>query len=794
MADKELMFSTLDDDADVDIVSEAETDDGYENKHGVTNDTSSKAKSKSLKKQRAKVVRELADKAVKAREVLNTNFEFSMQAPQVKSTFLFGGYGGTGAERRAPVDDNAVDVEFSGSSDGEEDDNDNEGGWLQNEGEENENEDEEDMETDSADEDDEDDEADIVKPSRRANTVGVESTGDNSDDDDDEEFDEAKEAAKRAFFDTIDDTKNATLASSFKDLHLSRPILKACDKMKLKVPTPVQSACVPVALQGRDICACAETGSGKTAAYLLPILERLLFRQKQEPATRCLVVCPTRELAVQVHEAVVKFTEFTDVTSCLVVGGTSEQQQAAVLRQYPDLVVATPGRLIDHVMNTPGFHLEALECLIFDEADRLLELGFKDEVDEIVKYCGRNHQTMLFSATMTDEVDDLINLSLQNPVRLFINRNREVAVNVVQEFVRIKQTREADREAILLALLRRSFRNKPAIVFFRTKKQAQRMRLLCKLLGLRAAELHGSLSQNQRLENLRQFKENEVNVLIATDLAARGLDIEGIEVVLNASMPPKAQQYIHRVGRTGRAGRRGLSVTLVGESDRKVLKTVLRRKSVAGKTGKVQARSRTVPQSVIDKYCAKIASLEPKIVAAQEKEREESLLVKTEMELRKAENLLVHGDEIRSRPKKEWFQTSKEKAAAHKADLAANAGAALAIRKDAKAQKRGQPKLAPEEAKALRTAKASARKEKRSKRQGRIHGLDESKPITGIDFAMRRTTGSGGRANGVSGPGGKKRQVEGFLKEVEKLGSTKRKKPKGKGAQSFKSRKKHKRR
>ncbi|KAG1056454.1 hypothetical protein G6F43_001648 [Rhizopus delemar] len=480
-----------------------------------------------------------------------------------------------------------------------------------------------------------------------------------ADSDEEEVEDEAEKQRKKEYFaDESEVDKQDHI--SFTSMNLSRPILKGVTSLGFVKPTPIQSQTIPIALMGKDICGGAATGSGKTAAFVIPILERLLYRPRQTPSTRVLILCPTRELAAQVHSAAVKFAAYTDITFCLCVGGLSLKTQEQELKLKPDVVVATPGRLIDHVRNTSGFHLDACEILVMDEADRMLEDGFADELGEIVKSCPKSRQTMLFSATMTDNVDQLIRMSLHNPVRLFVDRSNQAASRLIQEFVRIRQAREADRSAVLLALCKKSFKNK-VIIFFRSKAAAHQMKILFGLMGLNAAELHGNLTQEQRLEALEQFRDNQVDYLLATDLAARGLDIKGIETVINYNMPTQFAQYLHRVGRTARAGRNGRSVTLVGESDRKMLKMAIKSSSAGS-----QVKNRVVPNEAVQKYKLKVEKLQRQIKEILEEEKEEKALRNAEMQIKRSENMIKHQDEIMSRPARTWFQSEKEKKNAKK--------------------------------------------------------------------------------------------------------------------------------
>jgi len=284
----------------------------------------------------------------------------------------------------------------------------------------------------------------------------------------------------------------------------------------------------------------------------------------------------------------------------------------------------------------------------------MLEEGFSAELGEIISACPRERQTMLFSATMTDSVDELIRTGLQKPVRLFVDPKKATASGLTQEFVRVRESREDDRPAILMTLCKRTFRAR-CIIFFRSKAFAHQMRIVFGLLGLKAGELHGNLTQDQRLRALQQFKDGDVDFLLATDLASRGLDIRGIETVINYDMPGQIAQYLHRVGRTARAGLKGRSVTLVGEADRKMLKAVIKHSPAD------QVKHRLVPAEAISKMAAKLNGLTKEVDAVLKEEKEEKALRQAEMELKKGENMIEHEKEIYARPARTWFQTEKEK-------------------------------------------------------------------------------------------------------------------------------------
>jgi ATP-dependent RNA helicase DDX27 len=388
-------------------------------------------------------------------------------------------------------------------------------------------------------------------------------------------------------------------------------------------------------------------------------------------------------------------SQFTKITSVLVVGGSKNMNsQISELRTRPQIIVATPGRLLDHVTNSAGVTLEEVEFLVLDEADRLLDLGFQDEVNELIKACPIDRQTLLFSATMNTKVDDLILLSLKRPVRIRISdkgsnssggRDLEVAPRLEQEFIRVRSGNEGvNREAMLVALLTRTFSTQ-TIVFFDTKKKAHRMMILCGLCGIQCAELHGNLTQSQRLESLEKFRKGEVEILLATDLAARGLDISRVETVINFEMPNQVETYIHRIGRTARAGRRGKSCTLIGEGRRHLMKEIMKdasdRESIANKNlltnqskNAIIIRSRSVPAPVIAHFVMKIKSLEEHVDEVLQAEVVAKMDRIVEMEVMRAQNIIEHSDEIKARPQRQWFASEKQKkdtkeAATEKAQL-----------------------------------------------------------------------------------------------------------------------------
>ncbi|XP_040837272.1 probable ATP-dependent RNA helicase DDX27 isoform X2 [Ochotona curzoniae] len=517
---------------------------------------------------------------------------------------------------------------------------------------------------------------------------------------------------------------------SFQDMNLSRPLLKAISTMGFKQPTPIQKACIPVGLLGKDICACAATGTGKTAAFALPVLERLIYKPRQAPVTRVLVLVPTRELGIQVHSVTKQLAQFCNITTCLAVGGLDVKSQEAALRAAPDILIATPGRLIDHLHNCPSFHLDSVEVLILDEADRMLDEYFEEQMKEIIRMCSQHRQTMLFSATMTDEVKDLASVSLKNPVRIFVNSNTDVAPFLRQEFIRIRPNREGDREAIVAALLTRTFTDH-VMLFTQTKKQAHRMHILLGLMGLQVGELHGNLSQTQRLEALRRFKDEQIDILVATDVAARGLDIEGIKTVINFTMPNTIKHYVHRVGRTARAGRAGRSVSLVGEEERKMLKEIV-------KAAKAPVKARILPQEVILKFRDKIEAMEKDVYAVLQLEAEEKEMQQSEAQINTAKKLLEKDKEAPGQePERSWFQTREERKKEKVAKALQEFDLALRGKKKRKkfmkdAKKKGE--MTAEERSQFEILKAqmfAERLAKRNRRTKRARAMPEEEPMRG---------------------------------------------------------------
>ncbi|KAK6203703.1 nucleolar DEAD-box protein required for synthesis of 60S ribosomal subunit [Pestalotiopsis sp. IQ-011] len=524
-----------------------------------------------------------------------------------------------------------------------------------------------DMDEDHEDDEDEDDEEGDASDDDSVATPNEHPDDDGSDSGSDKEED-AEEAAKReAFFAPEEAGKQGkqTPRSSFQGMSLSRPILRGLTTVGFTKPTPIQAKTIPIALEGKDVVGGAVTGSGKTGAFIVPILERLLYRPKKVPTTRVVIMTPTRELAIQCHAVATKLASHTDIKFCLAVGGLSLKVQEAELRLRPDVVIATPGRFIDHMRNSASFNVDTVEILVLDEADRMLEDGFADELNEILTTIPKSRQTMLFSATMTSSVDRLVRVGMNKPVRLMVDSQNKTVQKLEQKFIRLRPGREDRRMGYLVHLCKTMYPER-VIIFFRQKKEAHRARIVFGLFGLSCAELHGSLNQSQRISAVEDFRDGKVSFLLATDVASRGLDIKGIDTVINYEAPQSLEIYVHRVGRTARAGRAGVAVTIAAEPDRKVVKAAVK----AGKAQGAKISSLVIEAAEADKWQAQIEDWEDEIEEIMVEEKEEKQLANAEMQIKRGENIMKHEDEIKSRPKRTWFETQNDKKKAKEAGRA----------------------------------------------------------------------------------------------------------------------------
>ncbi len=355
---------------------------------------------------------------------------------------------------------------------------------------------------------------------------------------------------------------------SFSELGLSAEILQALDEQGYKAPTPIQKQAIPVVMAGRDLLAGAQTGTGKTAGFTLPILQLLSDRptsQRPRPI-RSLVLVPTRELALQVHESIKDYGKHLPLYAEVIYGGVSINNQIRNLRRGCDIVVATPGRLLDHVQQQT-IDLSAVQILVLDEADRMLDMGFIQDMRKIFALLPKKRQTLLFSATFSTEIKTLAGQLLNNPAQVEIARNQQTVDAIEQQVYPIK--REHKRE--LLSFLIGNGNWQQVLIFVRTKHGADRLAKQLLLDGIRTAALHGDKTQAARLKALDMLKSGKVTALVATDIAARGLDIDQLPYVVNYDLPAVPEDYVHRIGRTGRAGATGIAISLVSADEAKLL-------------------------------------------------------------------------------------------------------------------------------------------------------------------------------------------------------------------------------
>ncbi|CEO95599.1 RNA helicase [Plasmodiophora brassicae] len=348
--------------------------------------------------------------------------------------------------------------------------------------------------------------------------------------------------------------------ATFASLGVCKEIQEACSALGFTKPTAIQCEAIPHALEGRDVIGLAETGSGKTAAFAIPVLQALLASPQKMFAA---VLAPTRELAFQIQEQFEALGSTIGVKVACLVGGIDMIQQAIAISRNPHIIVATPGRLVDHLQNTKGFSLANLKFLVLDEADRLLNMDFEKEIDTLLGVIPKTRTTMLFSATMTSRVAKLQRASLSNPVKVSVSSKYQTVTGLVQQYKFIP----AKNKDCYLVFALNEFTGGSAIIFADTVRTTARIALMLRALGFPAVPLHGQMTQPKRLGALNKFKSGDRKILVATDVASRGLDIPCVDYVINYDIPTHSKDYIHRVGRTARAGRSGTAITLVTQYD-----------------------------------------------------------------------------------------------------------------------------------------------------------------------------------------------------------------------------------
>ena len=364
-----------------------------------------------------------------------------------------------------------------------------------------------------------------------------------------------------------------TETMTFASLNLAPEILRAVEEEGYTKPTPIQAQAIPMVLDGRDLMAGAQTGTGKTAAFTLPLLQKLLpySSTSASPArhpVRALILTPTRELAIQVEESVKTYGKHVPLRSLVVFGGVDIKTQTPHLMRGVEILVATPGRLLDHVEQRT-VQLNQVQMLILDEADRMLDMGFLPDLKRILALLPKQRQNLMFSATFSNDIKRLADDFLTNPTLIEVARSNAAAENVTQKIFRVAQD---EKHAVLAELLRNE--NSQAIVFTKTKLTASRLARLLQRDGIAADAIHGDKSQQERIQALDAFKQGKITTLVATDVAARGLDIDQLPMVINYEIPHAPEDYVHRIGRTGRAGALGVAVSLVSPEEEKYLKEI----------------------------------------------------------------------------------------------------------------------------------------------------------------------------------------------------------------------------
>lgn len=352
---------------------------------------------------------------------------------------------------------------------------------------------------------------------------------------------------------------------SFELFGLAKPILSVLPKLGLNEPTPIQSKAIPAILDGRDIVGLAQTGTGKTAAFSLPLVQKLQAQGTAQKGKRLrgLILSPTRELAAQIHESVRNYSARTNLRIATIVGGVSYRVQKNQLQQGVDILIATPGRLQD-MLKQNALTLDHVQMVVLDEADQMLDIGFLPAIKEILELTPTERQTLLFSATMPKEIRKLSNSHLHQPLEISVPSNKPTADKIEQMVIALEK---ADKiEAISDVLL--AHEDKAAIVFTRTKRGADKVTKRLGVSGINAAAIHGDKSHNQRERALKQFRKGSCKVLVATDIAARGIDVPGVGLVVNYELPEVAESYVHRIGRTARAGASGLAISFCEPEER----------------------------------------------------------------------------------------------------------------------------------------------------------------------------------------------------------------------------------
>lgn len=359
----------------------------------------------------------------------------------------------------------------------------------------------------------------------------------------------------------------------FEDLDLIDPILKALEEKKYVSPTPIQEQSIPLVLAKHDLLATAQTGTGKTAAFSIPIIQNLVDVVKNETnrkrVIKTLIVTPTRELAIQIEENITAYSKYTGIRNTVIFGGVKQGKQVDALNRGIDILVATPGRLLD-LIGQKYISLKYVSTFVLDEADRMLDMGFINDIRKLLKLLPKQRQSLFFSATMPDNIVNLSKNILVNPKKVSVAAVSSTA-ETIQQY--LYYTNKGDKNNLLLHILKNA-KIKQTLVFSRTKHGADKIVRLLQKMDIKAAAIHGNKSQNQRQKALKNFKSNEVRVLVATDIAARGIDISKLEYVINFDIPNIPETYVHRIGRAGRAGENGISISICEPEENAYVKDI----------------------------------------------------------------------------------------------------------------------------------------------------------------------------------------------------------------------------
>ncbi len=356
---------------------------------------------------------------------------------------------------------------------------------------------------------------------------------------------------------------------TFKNLELTQPILRALDAQGYVKPTPIQQQSIPLVLKGRDLLGVAQTGTGKTAAFGIPMLQLLDAQNNPKKGIKGLILTPTRELAIQIEESLTAYGKFTKPSHAVIFGGVSQVPQVKKLQRGVDILVATPGRLLD-LMDQGYIKLNQLEIFVLDEADRMLDMGFIHDVKKVIKNLPAKRQTLFFSATMPQEIQNLANMLLKDPAKVEVTPASSTVDKIDQS---VYFTNKPDKRKLLLHLLEENGIS-TALVFTRTKHGADKVAKFLSKSDFKSAAIHGNKSQNARQNALKNFKNGNLNVLVATDIAARGIDIDELTHVFNFDLPNVPETYVHRIGRTGRAGNNGIAISFCAAEERSDLKNI----------------------------------------------------------------------------------------------------------------------------------------------------------------------------------------------------------------------------